>query len=105
MRFRQRVAFQEPTETRGTSGTPLYTYETVAGYESLAATILPWRQELRLPDLAPDEERFDVILGGHWPDIETTWVILDGESVYEVVEVRPTLRHRETVVVARRVAV
>lgn len=105
MRYRQRVAFQEPTTTRGAAGTPIETFDTVAGYESIPATISPSRQELRLPDLRPDEERFDIVLGGHWPDVQTTWVVLDGENVYEVVEVRPTLRHRETVVVARRVTI
>ncbi len=104
MSFRTRVAIQSPVEVRDPAGGVSQTYETVDGLASVAATIMPAVEESRDPDLVTVEDRYDIVLAGHHPELRPEMVVLDGLAVYDIVRVAPTLGRRETVLVARQVA-
>ena len=104
MRFRTRVAIQAPVEVRDSSGGVSYSYETIDALADVAATIMPAVEESRDPDLVTVEDRYDIVLAGHHPEVRPEMVVLDGLAVYDIVRVAPTLGRRETVLVARQVA-
>ena len=52
----------------------------------------------------PVEDRYDIVLAGHHPQVRPEMVVLDGLAVYDIVRVAPTLGRRETVLVAQRLA-
>jgi hypothetical protein len=104
MRYRTRVAIQSSVEVRDPAGGVTHTHVTVPGLASVAATIVPAVDETRDPDLVTIEDRFDIVLAGHHPQIRPEMVVLDGIAVYDIVRVAPTLGRRETVLVARKVA-
>ncbi len=104
MRYRTRVAIQAPTEVRDPAGGVSHAYETVPDLTSVAATIMPAVEETRDPELVTVEDRFDIVLAGHHPEVRPEMVVLDGLAVYDIVRVAPTLGRRETVLVAQRVA-
>ena len=83
MRHRTRVAIQAPVEVRDAAGGVSYLFETVTDLADLAATVL----------------------AGHHPEIRPEMVVLDGSAVYDIVRVAPTLGRRETILVARQVAI
>lgn len=110
MRYRERVAIQAPGEPeRDDAGGVSYVFATVTGMGSIAATIMPRTEEIiaNVPDdlMQPTEARWDVVLAGHWPEIETTWVVVaqESEAVFEVVRIVPTVGRRRTILRARRV--
>jgi len=104
MRFRTRVAIQAPVEVRDPAGGVSQTFETIEALASVAATIMPAVEETRDPDLVTVEDRYDIVLAGHHPEVRPEMVVLDGLAVYDIVRVAPTLGRRETVLVARQVA-
>lgn len=104
MRYRTRVAIQEPVEVRDPAGGVSHTYETLPALASVAATIMPAVEESRDPDMVTVEDRYDIVLAGHHPGLRPEMVVLDGLAVYDIVRVAPTLGRRETVLVARQVA-
>lgn len=104
MRYRTRVAIQAPVEVRDLAGGVTHSHEAVPGLASVAATIVPAVDESRDPDLVTVEDRFDIVLAGHHPQIRPEMVVLDGLAVYDIVRVAPILGRRETVLVARKVA-
>jgi hypothetical protein len=105
MRYRTRVAIQAPVEVRDPSGGVTQSYETIDALASVAATIMPAVEESRAPDLVTVEDRFEIVLAGHHPEVRPEMVVLDGLAVYDIVRVAPTLGRRETVLVAQRVAI
>jgi hypothetical protein len=105
MRFRTRVAIQSPVEVRDPAGGVTHAYETVPALADVAATIMPAVEETRDPDLVTVEDRYDIVLAGHHPEVRPEMVVLDGMAVYDIVRVAPTLGRRETVLVARQVAI
>lgn len=104
MRYRTRVAIQAPVEVRDGAGGVSHTYETIPALADVAATIMPAVEEGREPDFVTVEDRFDIVLAGHRPEVRPAMVVLDGFAVYDIVRVAPTLGRRETVLVARQVA-
>lgn len=104
MRFRTRVAIQSPLEVRDPAGGVSYDWETVPALADVAATIMPSVEETRDPELVSVEDRYDIVLAGHHPEVRPEMVVLDGLAVYDIVRVAPTLGRRETVLVARQVA-
>lgn len=104
MRHRTRVAIAAPVESRDEAGGVSYGYETVPSLADLAATVLPAVDEAQEPGHATVEDRYDIVLAGHHPEVRPEMVVLDGVAVYDVVRVAPTLGRRETVLVARQVA-
>ena len=104
MRHRQRVAIQAPIEVRDAAGGVSYLYETVDALADVAATVLPVVDERREADLTMVEDRYDIVLAGHHPDVRPEMVVLDGAAVYDILRVQPTLGRRETVLAARQVA-
>jgi hypothetical protein len=104
MRFRTRVAIQAPVEIRDPAGGVSCTFETIEELASIAAAIMPAVEESRDPDLVTVEDRYDIVLAGHHPEVRPEMVVLDGLAVYDIVRVAPTLGRRETVLVARQVA-
>jgi hypothetical protein len=105
MRYRTRVAIQSPVEVRDPAGGVTHTFETIDALGDLAATIMPAVEESRDPDLVTIEDRYDIVLAGHHPEVRPAMVVLDGLAVYDIVRVAPTLGRRETVLVARQVAI
>jgi hypothetical protein len=105
MRFRTRVAIQGPVDIRDPAGGVTHAYETIPELDDVAATIMPAVEESRDPDMVTVEDRYDIVLAGHHPDVRPEMVALDGLAVYDIVRVAPTLGRRETVLVARRVAI
>jgi len=105
MRFRTRVAIQSPVEARDPAGGVTYTFETIEDLASIAATIMPAVEESRDPELITVEDRYDIVLAGHHPEVRPEMVVLDGLAVYDIVRVAATLGRRETVLVAQRVAI
>ena len=67
--------------------------------------MVPAVEETRGPDLVTVEDRFEIVLAGHHPEVRPAMVVLDGLAVYDIVRVAPTLGRRETVLVAQRVAI
>ena len=65
---------------------------------------MPAVEEARDTELVAVEDRYDIVLAGHHPQVRPEMVVLDGLAVYDVVRVAPTLGRRETVLVAQRVA-
>jgi hypothetical protein len=63
----------------------------------------PTRRQLEVL-LVAVEDRYDIVLAGHHPEVRPEMVVLDGLAVYDLVRVAPTLGRRETVLAARRVA-
>ena len=105
MRYRTRVAIQAPVEIRDPAGGVTHSFETIEALASVAATIMPAVEETREPELVTVEDRFDIVLAGHHPEVRPQMVVLDGLAVYDIVRVAPTLGRRETVLVAQRVAI
>lgn len=103
MPYRQRVAIQEPTEVRSSTGDVSYTYETIE--ESIPALIVPMTVERRGEQLTVLTDTYAIHLGGDFPDLRPEMVVLDGEAVYDIESVAPTMRRRVTEVVAKRVSV
>jgi len=102
VRFSARVAIQRGTEVRDTAGGVSYTYETITGYDSIPATVLPVVDEKRQERMTPDEARWSIILGGYWPLVTPShWVLMD-DVRYEVTRVTQTKRRRVTTVIARQ---
>lgn len=104
MRYRTRVALQAPLEVRDSAGGVSHAYETVPALADLAAAIMPAVEESRDPEMITVEDRYDIVLAGHHPEVRPEMVVLDGLAVYDIVRVAPTLGRRETVLVARQVA-
>jgi len=104
MRFRTRVAIQAPVEVRDPAGGVSQTFETIEDLASVAATIMPAVEESRDPELVTVEDRYDIVLAGHHPEVRPEMVVLDGLAVYDIVRVALTLGRRETVLVTRQVA-
>jgi hypothetical protein len=104
MRYRTRVAIQAAVEVRDPAGGVSHIYETIPELADVAATIVPAAEESRDPDLVAVEDRYDIVLAGHHPQVRPEMVVLDGHAVYDIVRVAPTLGRRETVLVAQRVA-
>jgi hypothetical protein len=105
MRYRTRVAIQAPVEVRDPAGGVSHAYETMPALTSVAATVVPAVEETRGPDLVTVEDRYEIVLAGHHPEVRPAMVVLDGLAVYDIVRVAPTLGRRETVLVAQRVAI
>lgn len=105
MPFMQRVAIQASTEVRSAKGSTTYTWEVVPGLESVPATVFAVTDERREAEMTVTEDRYDIILGGHHPDIDTGMTVLDGVGVYDILRRAVTLRHWMTVLKARRVDV
>lgn len=96
---------EAPVEVSDPAGGVSQTFETVPDLASIAATIMPAVEESRDPDLVTIEDRYDIVLAGHHPELRPEMVVLDGLAVYDIVRVAPTLGRRETVLVALRVAI
>ena len=105
MRHRTRVALQAPVEVRDAAGGVAYEWQTVPALADLAATVMPAVEETRDAELVTVEDRYDIVLAGHHPEIRPEMVVLDGSAVYDILRVAPTLGRRETVLVARQVAI
>jgi hypothetical protein len=109
MRHRTRVAIQAAIEVRDAAGGVAYEWETIPALADVAATVVPDMGERdgerRDDELVTVEDRYNVILAGHHPEIRPEMVVLDGTSVYDIIRVAPTLGRRETVLVARQVAI
>jgi hypothetical protein len=105
MPYMQRVAVQGPVEVRDAAGGADYTYEVITGMESVPALVLAGWREDRGERMVVTEGAYTVHLGGHFPDLTTDMVIIDGEAVYDIVDVKPTMRRRATVVLAHQVAI
>lgn len=105
MRFRQRVAIQAPTEVRSASGDVSYTYETVTGLESVPANVQATTNEQRGERLTVLTDLFAIDLAGHHPEVVPEMIVLDGEAVYDIKRIVPTLRREITTVKAERVAI
>ena len=75
--------------------------------EDLASVAATWCRRSRSPDLdlVTVEDRYEIVLAGHHPEVRPAMVVLDGLAVYDIVRVAPTLGRRETVLVAQRVAI
>lgn len=102
MRFTTRVAIQRGIEVRGTNGAVSYTYEDVTGLESIPAVIMPIIDEKRQERMTPDENRWNIVLAGHWPQITPSMWVVNADNVrYEVVRISTTKRKRVTTVMAR----
>lgn len=103
MRHRTRVAIAAPVDSRDEAGGVSHAYETIPALAAVAATILPAVEEAQEPDHVTVEDRYDIVLAGHHPEVRPEMVVLDGLAVYDVIRVAPTLGRRETVLVARQV--
>ncbi len=104
MRYRTRVAIQAPIEIRDPAGGVSHAYETIPELTAVAATVVPAVEETLGPDMVTVEDRYEIVLAGHHPEVRPQMVVLDGLAVYDIVRVAPTLGRRETVLVARQVA-
>jgi len=103
VKFTSRVAIQVGTEVRDTAGGVTYTYSDLEGCESLWATVLPVTDEEMQERMTPDEERWNIIIGGHWPQITVAMFVLDADdNRLEINRVQTTKRQRLTIVRARR---
>lgn len=105
MPFRQRVAIQAPVAARSAAGAVSYTYETIAGKESIAALVLPLTTERRGEQSTVLTDTYSIHLAGDHSDLGPEMVVLDGEAVYDIVNVAPTMRGRVTELTAKRVAI
>jgi hypothetical protein len=105
MRHRTRVAVQAPVEVRDPAGGVAYEWETIPALADVAATVVPAVEERRDAEMVTVEDRYDIVLAGHHPEVRPEMVVLDGIAVYDIVRVAPTLGRRETVLVARQVAI
>ena len=104
MRYRTRVAIQAPVEVRDPAGGVSHAYETIPRSRRSRRR---WCRRSRKPgpDLVTVEDRYEIVLAGHHPEVRPAMVVLDGLAVYDIVRVAPTLGRRETVLVAQRVAI
>ena len=102
MRFTTRVAILRGTEVRDAVGGVSYTLSVLTGHGSIPATIMPVIDEKRQERSTPDEEKWALVLAGHWPLITPSMWVKNGDDTYEVVRVSTTKRHRVTTVAARR---
>lgn len=104
MRFRERVAIQQPTRTQDAAGAVIETWTNVPGLESVPATIVMATRmrasgEQRDPQKVWVEDQFDVILAGFWPSITTLMrVVADDGREFDITSVAPTLGRRRTVI-------
>jgi hypothetical protein len=105
MRFRTRVAIQAPVEVRDPAGGVSHDWETIEALASIPATLMPAVDETLDPELVTVEDRYDIVLAGDHPEVRPEMVVQDGLAVYDIVRVAPTLGRRETVLVARQVAI
>lgn len=105
MRYRQRITLQAPTEVRSPAGGVSYTYENVAGLTDLPASKATVAFDERRQDrMTPTEELLTFVVAGDHRDITDAMALLDGEAVYDVVRIEPLLGRRDTLVIARQVA-
>jgi hypothetical protein len=105
MPYRQQVAIQERTEVRSNTGGVTYTYATVAGKESIPALIVPMTLERRGEQMTVLTDTYAIHLAGDHSDVVPEMVVLDGEGVYDIQSVAPTMRRRVTEVVAKLVSI
>jgi hypothetical protein len=53
--------------------------------------------------MTPDEERWNIVIGGHWPEITVAMFVLDADGQrLEINRVQTTLRRKLTIIRARR---
>lgn len=101
MRFTHRVAIQVGNEIRDTTGGVGYDFEDLAGKESLAATILPYIDELRQERFEQDEARWSIIIAGYHPEITPSMWVVNGEERYNITRVSTTKGRKLTTIMAR----
>jgi hypothetical protein len=108
VRYFQRVAFQAPTPVQSAAGDMSYTYETVDALAAVPARITARRDETRGDRMTVLEDRYDILIAGKHDDIVEDMAVLDGESVYDIIEIQPPAIGRRgrtsTRLIAQRVA-
>lgn len=103
MRYRHRVTFQAPIESRTPAGDVEYVYENVSDLVDLPATIVAATLEQRGPRQTVIEDEYQIVLAGDRA-VTPAMAVLDGEAVYDVKSIAPMLDRRVTVITARRVS-
>lgn len=113
MRFRERVAIQQPVRTKSPTGQTLHgSFADVAELADVAAVIDPapllrGGEEMHTADMTVVEETYQVVLAGYFPQITSDMQVLAGDGTeYEVMGAQAQ-RHRRrprTIVLARRIS-
>lgn len=105
MRFRQRITFQAPTEVRSPTGAVTQEWANVPALTDLAASrATSANDELRTDRTTPQEELLTFVVAGDRLSITPAMALVDGEAVYDVVRVEPTMLRKTTLVTVRRIA-
>lgn len=100
--FTTRVAIQSGNRIRDTAGGVLEdTFSDLVGHESIPAILLPTVDERYQERFDNDEDMWQIVLAGHWPEIKPKHYVLHGDERYEVKRVSTTKRSRVTTVLAR----
>lgn len=100
--FTKRVAIQEGIPTRDSAGGVHHdTFQNLAGLSSVPATLTPTIDEKRQERFTEDNEMWEIILGGHYPQINQTHYVLHDGTRYEIKRVSTTKRQRVTTLLAR----
>jgi hypothetical protein len=102
VKFTHRVGIKIGHEIRDSVGGVGYDYEDLPGKESLAATILPYVDELRQERFEQDEERWSVIIAGYHPEITPSMWVVNGDDQYNITRVSTTKGRKLTTIMARR---
>lgn len=110
MRFRERVAIQGPTRTRGPRGGVVDTFATLSGLESVPATIsqIGWANGSNLAwsmnraDMTVIQDQFAVCVAGDHPEILVGMRVVATSGEFEIVAAGRTLGRDETLLTCRR---
>lgn len=110
MRYRERVAVQQATRTRGERGGVIDTFADVEGLESVPATVtqIGWANGSNLAwsmnrsQMTVVQDQFSVILSGHHPEVAVGMRVVARDGEFEIVAAGTVLGKDGTLLTCRR---